>query len=477
MEGRTHKPVIDNSKCNVCSICSRGCPAETELEMRSEKDTLRGKIYYRYWGGERPASKPLLNPLPACQDSCPLKQDARRYIQLIAEGQFSMALQVIRETNPLPAVCGYICHHPCETACVKNAIDTPPPIRSLKQFVVDNYHQEAVLPVIEAANGFRVAIIGSGPAGLTAAYDLAKTGCRVDMYESHHKAGGMLAWAIPDFRLPGEILKRDIDVILNMGVKIHTGVRFGGDLSYEDLTGEGADAVVIAIGTTVGVKMGIPNEDNCKGSLDCLTLLEKQAAGGKAEIGKEVLVIGGGNAAVDTARTSRRLGAPKVSLLYRRGLEEMPADQKEVKEALEEGVEIQFLTAPLEIMTTAGNVSGLKCARTELIKKPGSQRPKPVIAANSEFVLSADTILSAIGQTPDYAVVAGGLSLKPDWRLPEKFCEETMIKQTPGVFAAGDFVNGATTVVEAMASGKRTAQAVLAYLNSKRSREGNRVKG
>jgi heterodisulfide reductase subunit A len=463
VEGRTHKPVIDYNRCETCSVCLKACPAEAIPDFRCEEDSLRGKLY------SRSDTEPRINvtkvfDLPHCQATCPVRQDVRGYMRLIAEGRYGEAIELIREANPLPSVCGYVCHHPCESACTRGRVDDPLSIRSLKRFVTDYDDGRLNPPSIGKPKGKKVVIVGSGPAGLAAGHELARMGYEVEMIESYREAGGLLAWAIPAFRLPREILERDIDYIRKMGVTIRTGIHFGSDAKISDLRNKGADAVIVATGTQKSLKMNIEDEDHHRGYLDCLDFLKACSDQEDVALANQVLVIGGGNAAVDTARSALRKSGTKVTILYRRSLEEMPADVEEIKDALREGVKIEFLTAPKKMLVSGGKVKGLECIRTELREADQSGRKRPVPVEGSEFVIEANTIISAVGQEPDYGPVARGLASGSKALSIDR---ETLQANVDGVFAAGDFVNGASTVVEAMASGKKAAQAVDRYLQSK----------
>jgi len=463
VEGRTHKPVIDYSRCETCGVCLKACPAEAIPDFRHEEDSLRGKLY------DRSDTEPKINftkvfDLPNCQAACPVRQDVRGYMRLIAEGRYGDALQLIREANPLPSVCGYVCHHPCEGACTRGLVDDPLSIRSLKRFVTDYDDGRLDPPSVGKPRGKKVVIVGSGPAGLAAGHELARMGYLVEILESYREAGGLLAWAIPAFRLPREILQRDIGYIRRMGVTVKTGVSFGSDARISDLRANGADAVIVATGTQKSLKLNIANEDHPRGYLDCLDFLKACSDGRDVALGNQVLVIGGGNAAVDAARSALRKSGAKVTILYRRSFEEMPADREEIEEALREGGTIEFLTAPKTMLVLGGKVKGLECVKTELREEDQSGRKRPVPAEGSEFVIQAGTVISAVGQEPDYGPVLrglepGGAALSID--------RETLQANVDGVFAAGDFVSGASTVVEAMASGKKAAQAVARYLESK----------
>ena len=462
VEGRTHKPVIDYHRCETCGVCLKACPAEEIPEFRYESDSLRGKLYSNSDKDLRINVTKVFD-LPNCQATCPLRQDVRGYMRLIAEGRYGEALELIREANPLPSVCGYVCHHPCEGACTRGRVDDPLSIRSLKRFVTDYDEGQLNPPSAGKPKGKKVVVVGSGPAGLAAGHELARMGYEVEILESYREAGGLLAWAIPAFRLPREILRRDIDYIRKMGVTIRTGTHFGSNTKISDLRKNGAQAVIIATGTQKSLKMNIENEDHHQGVLDCLDFLKACNDGRDVALGNHVLVIGGGNAAVDTARSALRKNA-KVTILYRRSLEEMPADRDEINDALREGVKIEFLTAPKKMIIAENKVQGLECLKTELQEADPSGRKRPVPVEGSEFVIEATTIITAVGQEPDHGAVATGLGSGGETLSINR---ETLKTNVDGMFAAGDFVSGASTVVEAMASGKRAAQAVARHLEER----------
>jgi NADPH-dependent glutamate synthase beta subunit-like oxidoreductase len=440
----------------------KACPAEAIPDFRFEPDSLRGKLHTGS-SGEPRINVAKVFDLPNCQAACPVRQDVRGYMRLIAEGRCGEALELIREANPLPSVCAYVCHHPCESACTRGRVDDPLSIRTLKRFVTDYDDGRMNPPSVGKPKGKKVAVIGSGPAGLAAGHELARMGYQVEIIESYREAGGLLAWAIPAFRLPREILKRDIEYIRRMGVTIKVGVHFGSDAKIFDLRKSGAQAVIVATGTQKSLKLNIENENGHRGYMDCLDFLRTCSDGSNVALGDQVLVIGGGNAAVDTARSALRKKA-KVTIVYRRSLEEMPADREEINDALREGVKIGFLTAPKKMLVSGDQVKGLECLKTELREADPSGRKRPVPVEGSEFVIQADTIITAVGQEPDYEPVASGLAAGGETLSINR---ETLQANVDGVFVAGDFVNGAGTVVEAMASGKKAAQAVARYLEER----------
>jgi NADPH-dependent glutamate synthase beta subunit-like oxidoreductase len=462
VEGRTHKPVIDHVKCGACAVCLDACPAEIIPELRREDESLRGRIYSSSnYEAKVNAAKEF--PLPRCQAACPIRQDVRGYMALIAEGRYKEALKLVRESNPIPSVCGYVCHRPCERACTRGKVDDPLSIRSLKRYIADCDDGAMGSANVAKSNGSKVAIVGGGPAGLTAAHDLAEKGYAVEVIESFREPGGMLAWAIPEFRLPRHALRRDVDYIRRMGVQFRTGVAFGKEVQFEDLWSVGANAVILATGTMKNVKMGIQNEGDLEGCLDCLAFLRKFCEKEEMRIGARAIVIGGGNAAMDAARTALHLGAAEVTVLYRRSPEEMPADAEELEDAIAEGVRIRYLTSPVKVIGYGGKVEALECVRNELTEVDVSGRRRPVPIGGSEFEIQVDLLIPAVGQEPDYSLlekVASGKS--PSGIL--QIDKESLSAGMHGVFAAGDFVNGASTVVEAMASGRQAARAVMRFL-------------
>jgi NADH-quinone oxidoreductase subunit F len=461
VEGRTHTPVVDHDRCGFCAACMEACPAELMPEMRREVDTMRGKIYA---GQDMQVHlhTEVPPPLPPCQSACPLSQDVRGYIRLAARKEFQKALDLIRSTNPLPSICGYICHHPCESACVRGNLDDALAIRSLKRVVAD-LASHAIRPQpARLIKHKRIAIIGSGPAGLAAGHDLAQMGYAVEIIESHHKPGGLLAWAIPDFRLPRKILQRDIDFIQESGVKIRTRLTFGRDITLTDLEKTGIDAVIIATGTQKGLTLQLENEESVDGYWECLNFLKQYSDGRKIDLGKQVIVVGGGNAAMDAARSARKLGSANVSVIYRRGPLELPADKEEVSAALAEGIEIQYFTMPKKFVTTHHRITGLECMKTQLKDTAPQGRPNPIQINDSEFILPADTIISAVGQTADHDTVNKGLGLTGVTLETKTDRPDTNLSK---VFAAGDFIQGSSTVVEAIANGKKTAEIVDRYLS------------
>ena len=404
-----------------------------------------------------------------CENTCPVRCDAVGYTSLIAEGRYPEALNLIRLTMPLAGVCGRVCNHPCENMCKRGEIDEPIAISSLKRFASDWELRTGFMTpptFLEKPRAERVAIVGAGPAGLNAAYHLGRRGYQVTIFESLPMAGGMLAVGIPDYRLPRKNLENDIRFICQHNVEIKTGRSFGKDFTIDELLKQGYRAVFLAIGAHLNQKMNTPGED-ADGVSPGISFLRRVNLGEKVKVGEKVAVIGGGNVAIDAARTALRLGAKEVSIVYRRTRDEMPANDEEIEEAEHEKIKILYLVAPTRILAENGKVKGLECQRMELGAFDASGRRRPVPVKGSEFVLEVDMAIPAIGYMPDLSCLpqndgfkttkAGTLSVDPI----------TLATHLPGVFAGGDVVTGPSTVVEAMASGYRAAISIDRYLRGR----------
>jgi NADH-quinone oxidoreductase subunit F len=399
-----------------------------------------------------------------CQHTCPIGQDVPCYIGLIAQGRFGEAVELVRRENPLPGICGRVCTAPCEEKCRSGAGGGDAiSIRALKRFLADHERAKgpALTPPAPPPRAEQVAVVGSGPAGLTCAYYLALEGYRVTILESLPVAGGMLATGIPDYRLPKEILQYDIDAIRRLGVEIKTNMMVGKDVQLSDLRDQYA-AVFIATGAHRGLKLNIEGEDSPQ-VLDAVDFLRAVNLGRDVTIGNNIAVIGGGDAAVDAARVAKRLGKD-VRILYRRTRAEMPAAKEEIEELDREGIEIQFLVAPVKALRHNGRLEGLECVRMELGEVDTSGRRRPVPVEGSEFTVAIDTLIPAIGQEPDVASFADGNGLKLSrWNTLEVDAE-TLYTGAAGIFAGGDVVSGPATVVDAMAHGKTAAQMIHKYV-------------
>jgi formate dehydrogenase major subunit len=398
-----------------------------------------------------------------CALSCPARIDIQKYLYHAADGNFSEALRIIKESNPLPTVCGRVCPHPCESECRRNALDGAVNINEVKRFVAswDKAQVSPFTPKCLPDTGFRIAVIGAGPAGLTAAWFLRRLGHRVSIFEMQEAAGGMLRWGIPCYRLPEKELKTDVQSILDLGVEIHYNHKLGRDFTLESLKREGFDAIFVGLGAQKSTPIGVKGEA-LPGVMSGLDLLAKLARMERPDLGNRVLVIGGGNTAIDAARSAVRLGVKDVTIVYRRSRVEMPAQDTEIEEAIEEGIQIQFLTAPSSI-SREGGVLHLNCTRMALGEPDKSGRRRPVPVPGSEFTLKADSIVSAVGQGVD------GGCLGDDDRLVEKRGNikanpVTLQTDLPWVFAGGDCVTGPDIAVAAIGAGQRAASMIDQYL-------------
>jgi len=458
VEGRTHKPVIRKERCQQCEVCLRGCPAELIPEFRQEAGSLRGTLYQGKISGSS-ANGPAV--FPPCQEACPIHQDTRGYATLIAQGNFSEARKRIRETNPLPAICGFVCHHPCEEACFRGGVDSPVPLRLLKRFIAE--HESAEAPPKARPRRFKQAgilVVGSGPAGLAAAHDLSLQGYRVTIWEALPVAGGMLIVGIPEFRLPRGILHKEIQRIQNLGVKMEMNHRFRLEPGKKPLSKLGFDAVFIATGAHLSMKLNLPGEER-NGILYGVEFLREVNLGKRVELGKRVSVIGGGNVALDAARAALRFGS-EVEVCYRRSREEMPAIPEEVDEALREGAKLHLLSGPVRILRKGSRIAGLECVRMKLGEADESGRKRPIPIQGSTFRVAADTLIAAIGQRPDRRAL-NGLDLNPDGTV--RVDPQTGATSVKGIFAGGDVVTGPGWAIDAIQAGKRAAEGIRRYLS------------
>jgi heterodisulfide reductase subunit A len=454
---------IENS-CTGCGECEKVCPIEFPNEW--DVATKTRKAIYRPF----PQAVPITYCIDKydrapCVQTCPAGTNVQGYVALIKSGRYREAINLIMEKLPLPGTLGRVCPAPCEKECRRAEVDAAVAIRDLKRFAADQVDL-AGLPLPEIKDRpEKIAVIGSGPAGLTVAYYMRLKGYRVTIFEALDQAGGMLRVGIPDYRLPPEILDNEINHILRHGIELRTGVRFGSDLSLEGLRQEGFGAIFLGIGAHDAIRMSIPGEDQTAGVIDALAFLRESSLG-KGEIpGRRVIVIGGGNVAIDAARVAKRLGAEKVTVVYRRSEQEMPAYPEELEGAREEGIDFSYLTAPVSIKRQDGRVTGFECIRTELGPPDASRRRRPVPVEGSEFVIACDAVIPAIGQKMDLSWSAAEPDLKRTSRNTFTVNPHTFQTSLPDVFAAGDAVTGPATVIEAVAAGHRAVAAMHRFIN------------
>lgn len=398
-----------------------------------------------------------------CQNTCPAGVDVPVYIDLIKSHNFAEAYKAVQAENPFPVVCGRVCHHPCEGKCRRNQLDTPLAIRALKRFAGDYLLQNGGLPVpaVGSAREAKVAVVGSGPAGLSAAFYLARKGYQVTVFEALPVLGGMMAVGIPEYRLPKAVLNQEIEVIKEMGVEIKTGIKIGTDIPLSRLLEE-YQAVFLGVGAHKNQALGLPGE-NLNGVLSGVSFLRDVNLGQAPDLsGKRVAVIGGGNVAADAARSALRLGAKDVSLFYRRTKEEMPAMPEEIHELEKEGVILNLLVAPAAVVGEGEQVKGLTLTKMELGEFDKSGRRRPVPVAGSDFTVAADVVIAAIGQAPETGGLGAGLELTKGGTVVVD--TETLATGIRGLFSGGDCVTGPDTLIAAVAAGKKAAQSIDKYL-------------
>ena len=393
-----------------------------------------------------------------CEHACPAGVDVPSYVALIAQGRMDDAFAVVRANNPFPSVCGRVCTAYCESQCRRAQLDEPVSIRLLKRAAAD--HRTAPWkPELAPRLHKKVGVIGAGPAGLTAADDLVRAGYDVTVFEKEQAAGGMLLLGIPDYRLPKDVIQREIKDIMDLGVEVKTGVKFGQDLTLDDLEAQGFEAFFLAIGCHVGLPLEVPGGD-ADGVIDAVKFLRDVALRNEPKVGQKVAVIGGGDTAIDSARSALRLGAEEVHVIYRRTKDEMPAHPQEIEEAAHEGVQFHFLAAPLEVKVQEGKVLGLICQQMKLGDWDSSGRRRPEPAEGQTLEIELDTIIAAIGQGLETECVCVETARG-------KVCSDpiTLATSKPNIFAGGDATIGPMTVVDAIADGHRAARAIHSYLS------------
>jgi NADPH-dependent glutamate synthase beta subunit-like oxidoreductase/NAD-dependent dihydropyrimidine dehydrogenase PreA subunit len=465
----TQPRYVREDLCTACGRCEEACSVQVPLILDGRRVT-RSAIH-----APVPDSKTIPSAycieksgIAPCRAACPLGINVQGFVSLLSKGKIDEALSLINEVAPLAGVLGRVCTHPCEDNCKRGEVDSPVFIPALHRYAADNspsginYRRKAPA----RSRKEKIAIVGSGPAGLSAAWELARRGYSPTIFESHAVVGGMVATGIPRFRMPLEVREREVAAIKALGVDIKTGVTVGHDVTISDLRERGYRAFFLAIGAHENRSLGIPGED-LEGVVDAISLLFALNLKVGASVGSNVVVIGGGNSAVDSARTAKRRSKGVVRILYRRAVEEMTAVADEVEEAINEGISIEYLTNPLEILGDGTKVTGIRCQRMEMgdIEADGRRRPEPI--PGSEFTIDADHVVIAIGQLPNTSVLNIRWLDIDDDSANIKVNPLTLETRIPGIFAGGDCVTGPNNVVEAVAAGLRAAESIDRYLRGR----------
>ena len=394
---------MDLAKCTSCNECANVCPVELPNEY--DEGLATKKAAYKQYAQAIPGAYAIQKADTApCRLACPAGLNVQGYVQMVKQGKYKEALSIIMNDLPLPGVLGRICPHGCEDACRRCEVEQPVAIRDLKRLAADKFDCREIEIDCPPPREEKVAIIGSGPAGLSCAYQLAKKGILSTIYEALPQPGGMLRVGIPAHRLPREIIDQEVEVITNLGVEIKTSTALGPDLTLDDLFNNGYKAVYLAMGAHKGIELGIPGEKT-NGVRQGVEFLREVNLTGKTDVGRKVAIIGGGNVAIDVARSAVRLGAEEVSIIYRRTRNEMPAWEEEIQAAEQEGTNITYLSAPQEVLTRDGKVVGLRCIRMELTEPDSSGRKRPIPIPGSEYDIEIDQLIPAIGQRPDLSAI------------------------------------------------------------------------
>ncbi len=454
--GPDRRPIIDPKRCTGCGTCVRICPHNV-LTLTSATNRVLS------WNR-------IGECLAPCQRTCPAQINIPGYIRAIEQGRYRDAIRIIKEHNPMPLSIGRVCPHPCESVCRRQYVDEPIAINYLKRFAADfeMNSSQAEKPFCLPDSGLRVAVIGGGPGGLSAAYYLRRLGHEVTIFEAMPKLGGMLRYGIPEYRLPKKVLDWEIQQILDLGIEVRTESRMGEDFSLDKLRFEqGFHAAFIANGAWNSRAMGIEGENELMGAVAGTEFLIERGHDRFPWVGQRVAIIGGGNTAIDCARTALRLGSQEVSVVYRRTRTEMPANDIEIVEAEREGVKLHYLAAPTRLIGENGRLSGMEVIQMELGEPDASGRRRPVPQEGSESIISLDMVVAAIGQFPDLDFLPeDGEIGKTRWQTIEAQ-PDTLATGREGAFAGGDAVSGPATVVEALAHGRKAARSIHLYLRGK----------
>ncbi len=463
---RRKTPRVDREKCNDCRECIRVCPIHMYDDFN---EGLGFRTAIDFFNPDTGDFNIFKEDMPICQATCPANLDIRSYVGLVADKEYEKSLAKIRERLPFALSIGRVCPHPCETACNRGHVDEPISICTLKRYVADHELKNGLPAPVEIPDEFhkeKVAIIGAGPAGLTCAYFLAKAGYHSVVFEALEEPGGMFRYGIPEYRLPTPTLMHEINWILSHGAELRCNTRIGRDITFEEIRSQ-FDAIFIGVGAHAGMKLGIKGED-MQGVVDGVDFLRDVNAGRKVNSKGKVIVIGGGNVAMDAARVSWREGFEEVHILYRRTKKEMPASPWEIDAAEHEGIKIQYLVAPVEVVGKDGKMTGLKCLRMELGEPDASGRRRPVPIEGSEFVVEAETLIPAIGQRPELSFVPKESGLNITRWNTFGVDKSTYMTNVPGVFSAGDVETGPDIAIRACAGGRKAAEGIARYIEAKR---------
>jgi heterodisulfide reductase subunit A-like polyferredoxin len=458
---------IDSDKCTACGDCVEVCPvlrpAEHDMQLVSRKATYISypQAVPNSYTIEKYATAP-------CRTTCPANINVQAYVAMVKMGKYREAIEIIMQDMPFPGILGRVCSRDCENNCRRLELDEAISIRELKRVAADHVRLSDIPIPDVTPRGEPVAVIGSGPAGLSAGYFLARDGYQVTVYESMPEAGGMLRYGIPEHRLPRSVLDAEIENLKRYGIKIHTSTTIGKDISLEDFQRNGVDAIFLAIGAWKGLNLGIPGEKNYRGVADAISFLQQVNSGKLKKLAGRTVVIGGGHSALDSARVALRLGASETHIIYRRSRAEMPAEPEEVREAENEGVKIHFQVEPLKIIGDNGSVSGIQCIRTHLKAADHTSRPRPIPIEGSEFLIATDHVIPAIGQGPDFELLGDDHKLEISKRNLLAVNAETLQTNRSKIFAGGDVTSGPATVIGAVGAGKRAAKYIAEYLQGKK---------
>ncbi len=453
-----HSRYVDESKCSGCGDCIPVCPVEVPNRFDGNLG-FRKAIYTPF-----PQATPNVVTVdkkgePACRATCPAEVNAQGFVTMMRHGKFDEALEIVRRSIPFPGVLGRVCISFCEAECERGMLDESVSIRNLHRFLADYERAHGAAPVeAKIDKKERIAVVGAGPGGISCAYHLARMGYPVTVFERREKAGGMLRYSIPEYRLPREILDEEIQRVVDMGVKIKTSTSVK---SLHDLLEKGFRAVFVATGAWESNRLGVAGEE-VDGVVHAIKFLEDVNNGEKVSVGERVVVVGGGDAAIDSARVARRLGAKEVTLVYRRSHVEIPAIPSEVEDAKVEGVKFMLLTNPVEILSSKDKITGIRCVQMRLGEPDHSGRRRPVPIPNSEFTMAVDELIIAVGQSTDQRGVQTELECT-EWGTV-KADPVTLATNVPGIFVGGDVFTGPNTVVKAVGHGKHAAISIDRFI-------------